>query len=230
MADLDADIPALSTSPFARAYNQLFEFACHDGIYAIALFLHGARSEENCSRGPLNGPQVEEHVMTVSGLFRWVCAGIVSVSIAACSSGENKAAAPAAAPAASAPASVAANADNACPLTVDQVAAVTGAPMTLPPGGCTFFPANGRDIPHVFYVLQSPMVCTSIKPSDLGFTETVDGLSAPAAFVRDQIDGSHVLVCRDNARAFDIVVDIKNDKPKNREAAIALAKQVLAGH
>jgi len=26
----------------------------------------------------------------------------------------------------------------------------------------------------------------------------------------------------------DIVVDIKNDKPKNREAAIALAKQVLA--
>jgi hypothetical protein len=47
--------------------------------------------------------------------------------------------------------------------------------------------------------------------------------------VRDQIDGSHVLVCPgDNARAFDIVVDIRNDKPRNREAAIALAKQVVA--
>jgi hypothetical protein len=159
-----------------------------------------------------------------------MCAGIVWVSVAACSSGENKAEAPAAsAPAASAPAPPA-DADNPCPLTVEQVAAVTGAPMTLTPGGCTFFPANGRDIPHVFYVLQNPMVCTSIKPSDLGFTETVEGLPAPAAYVRDQIDGSHVLVCRDNnARAFDIVVDIKNDKPNNREAAIALAKQVLAG-
>lgn len=47
--------------------------------------------------------------------------------------------------------------------------------------------------------------------------------------VRDQIDGSHVLVCPgDNARAFDIVVDIRNDKPRNREAAIAVAEQVLA--
>ena len=168
--------------------------------------------------------------MTVSGLCRWMCAGIVSVSIAACS-GENKAQAPAAsAPAASASAPVAATADNPCPLTVEQVAAVTGAPMTLPPGGCTFFPANGRDIPHVFYVLQNPMVCTSIKPSDLGFTETVEGLPARAAYVRDRTDGTHVLVCRDNnARAFDMVVDIRNDKAKNREAAIALAKQVLAG-
>ena len=32
-----------------------------------------------------------------------------------------------------------------------------------------------------------------------------------------------------DARAFDIVVDIRNDKPQNREAAITLAKQVLAG-
>ena len=55
-------------------------------------------------------------------------------------------------------------------------------------------------------------------------------LPGRAAFVRDQIDGSHVLVCsNDDARAFDIVVDIRNDKPQNREAAITLAKQVLAG-
>ena len=30
-----------------------------------------------------------------------------------------------------------------------------------------------------------------------------------------------------NGRAFDIVVEIKNNKPHNRTAAIALAKQVL---
>jgi hypothetical protein len=157
-----------------------------------------------------------------------MCAGIASVCIAACSSDENTAEAlMTSAPAASAPAP--ADADNPCPLTVEQVAAVTGTPMTLTPGGCIFFPASGRDIPHVFYVLQIPMVCNSISPSDLGFTETVDGLPARAAFVRDLIDGTHVLVCRDNARAFDIVVDIGNDKPRNREAAIALARQVLAG-
>ena len=46
----------------------------------------------------------------------------------------------------------------------------------------------------------------------------------------DKVDGSHVLVCPNGtARAFDIVVEITNDKSRNREAAIALAKQVLAG-
>ena len=100
-----------------------------------------------------------------------------------------------------------------------------------PSGACTFFPANGRDIPHVFYVLQVPMVCSSIKPAELGFTEAVDGLPAREAYVRDLIDGSHVLVCPNgNGRAFDIVVEIKNDKAQNREVAIALAKQVLARH
>jgi hypothetical protein len=171
----------------------------------------------------LKGPRVEEHAMTVWGLSRWMCTGIVLVSVAAWSSAQSAAQAPAA----SAPARAAANADNPCPLTIEQVTAVTGAPMTRPPGGCTFFPANGRDIPHVFYVLQTPMVCTSIKPGDVGFTEAVEGLPAKAAYVRDQIDGSHVLVCRDNARAFDVVVDIKRDKSQNRAAAIALAKQVL---
>jgi hypothetical protein len=122
-----------------------------------------------------------------------------------------------------------AGAAKPCPLTVEQVTAVTGTPMALTPP-CLFFPANGRDIPHVFYVQQIPMVCGGIKPSELGFTEKVDGLAAKEAYVRDQLDGSHVLVCPNgNGRAFDIVVDIKNDKPKNREAAIGLAKQVLAG-
>jgi len=161
-------------------------------------------------------------------LLGWMCAGIVSLSIGA-GGGENKAEAQTgSAPAASQPAPPTANAGNRCPLTVEQVAAITGTPMTLT-GACTFFPANDRDIPHVFYVLQNSMVCTSIKPSDLGFTETVAALPAQTAYVRDQIDGSHVLVCPKDGRAFDIVVDIKNDKPNNRAAAIALAKQVLAG-
>lgn len=151
-------------------------------------------------------------------------AGFVLVLAAACgAASDRKEEAPAGAPAA-------ANADDPCPLTVDQVAAVTGTPMTLPPGGCTFFPANGRDIPHVFYVRQNPMVCTSIKPADIGFTEPVPGLDAREAYVRDQIDGTHVLVCPNGtARAFDVVVEIRNDKAQNREAAIGLAKQVLAG-
>jgi len=156
--------------------------------------------------------------MTVSGLLRSICAGFGLVFATATF-----------APAAAAQAQAAPNAQTRCPLTVEQVAAVTGAPMTLTPGSCTFFPANGRDVPHVFYVLQSPMVCASIKPGDLGFTEKVAGLAAREAYVRDQLDGAHVLVCPNGGRAFDIVVDIRNDKSKNREVAIGLAKQVLAG-
>jgi hypothetical protein len=152
--------------------------------------------------------------------------GIVLAVVAACGGGENKTAPPAAA--ASAPAA-SANAENPCPLTVEQVAAVTGVPMTLT-GACTFFPANGRDVPHVFYVLQTPMVCSSIKPSDMSFTEPVTGLQAREAYIKDALDGAHVLVCPNgNSRAFDIVVELRNDKSKNREAAIGLAKQVLAG-
>lgn len=156
--------------------------------------------------------------MTLPRLFRTVFVGIVLVSVEATGG------------ASSAEAQAAANTDNRCPLTVAQVAAVTGAPMTQTPGGCTFFPANGRDVPHVFYVLQNTMMCTSIKPEEVGFKETVAGLPARESYVRDAVDGAHVLVCPNgNARAFDIVVDIRNDKAKNREAAIALAKQVLAG-
>jgi hypothetical protein len=155
---------------------------------------------------------------------------MMAATVAGCGDGATPEERPAAAtaPAAAAPAQAPAPSGQACPLTVEQVAAVTGAPMTLTPGGCTFFPANGRDVPHVFYVLQVPMVCNSIQPADLGFTEPVAELPG-RAFVRDQIDGSHVLVCGEsNARAFDVVVDIRNDKPANRAAAIALAKQVLA--
>jgi len=169
--------------------------------------------------------------MTVTRLLRPLCVGIVMLYLGACSGGGTadapKSSAPAASDSAPAPA-VSAKDSNTCPLTVEQVAAVTGMPMT-DTGSCTFFPANGRDIPHVFYVRQTGMVCNSIKPSELGFTETVADLPAREAYVRDQLDGSHVIVCpNNNGRAFDIVVEIKNDKPKNREAAIGLAKQVLA--
>src|SRR5262245_48332268 len=94
--------------------------------------------------------------------LRWMCAVGILVSAAACGGGDNKAA-----PAVAA---------NPCPLTVEQVAAVTGEAMTLPPGGCTFFPASGRDVPHVFFVLQNPMVCNTLEPTALGFTEKLEGL------------------------------------------------------
>ena len=168
--------------------------------------------------------------MTLSGRSVWLFAGLVSAFIAACG-GESRAVALAATAAAvPAPAQATGSANDPCPLTVAQVEAITGTSMTSTPGGCTFFPANGRDMPRVFYVLQNAMVCGTIKPGDLGFTEAVAGLAARAAYVRDLIDGSHVLVCRDgNARAFDVVVNLRNDKAANRAAAIALAKQVLAG-
>ena len=160
--------------------------------------------------------------MRISNVWRAVCAGIVFACAPACG-------AETATPAASAQAPAAAKAANACPLTLEQVAAVTGTQMTNS-GSCTFFPANGRDLPHVFYVLQVPMVCNSIKPGDMGFTEPVSGLPAREAYVKDAIDGTHVLVCpHNNGRGFDVVVDIKNDKKQNRDTAIALAKQVLAG-
>ena len=168
----------------------------------------------------------------MAGLFRSICAGIVLMSVGACD-GESRAESSGVAvttAGASAPAQAAANPENACPLTVEQVTALTGTPMTLTPGGCTFFPANGRDVPHVFYVRQNPMMCNSIKPGEVGFKEPVTGLPAREAYVRDAVDGAHVLVCPNGTtRAFDIVVDIRNDKPKNREVAIALAQQVLAG-
>ena len=123
--------------------------------------------------------------------------------------------------------SAAKDSPNRCPLTVEQAATITGQPM-MSQGACTFFPASGRDIPHVFYVLQVPMVCNGIAPSELGFTESVPGLSAKSAYIKNGVDGAHLLVCPSNGRAFDVVVEIKNDKAQNREAAIRLARQLLA--
>ena len=172
--------------------------------------------------------------MRLTGVYRLMCAGIVSASVTAFGADNSEQAPDGAAPGSSPTASrstaspaPAGNPDNRCPLTVEQVAVFTGQPMMFQ-GACTFFAANGRDIPHVFYVLQVPMLCNSIKPNEMGFVEPVDGLSARSAYIRDQIDGSHVLVCPNNGRAFDVVVDMGNDKAKNRAAAIRLAKQLLA--
>ena len=123
--------------------------------------------------------------------------------------------------------SAAKDSSNRCPLTEEQAATITGQPM-MSQGACTFFPVSGRDLPHVFYVLQVPMVCNGIAPSELGFTESVSGLSAKSAYIKNGVDGAHLLVCPNNGRAFDIVVEIKNDKAQNREAAIRLARQLLA--
>jgi hypothetical protein len=167
--------------------------------------------------------------MTMSTMLRWAFAGFLPVTPAACSGGENEAAAPVA-PARTAETATAPPATiTGCPLTIEQVTAAAGAPMTRTDGECLFFAADGRDTPRVYYVVHNPMVCNRIAPSDLGFTEVVEGLPARAAYVNDQLDGAHVLVCRNDGTAFDIVVEIRNDKSQNRETAIALAKQVLTG-
>ncbi len=152
--------------------------------------------------------------------FRWVCAAAVMGVTMVAAVVKTDALVQRGAP----------TAKERCPLTVAQVNAATGATLKQTEGSCTFFPAKGGDSPRVFYVLQNPMVCTSIQPGELNFTEKVDGLPAKSAYVRDQLDGAHVLVCpNNNGRAFDVVVEIKNNKPQNRAAAIALAKQVLEG-
>ena len=163
--------------------------------------------------------------------MRGACVLAVVVTVGACGGDDQAANAPEGA-LGSAPGAVtsaigqAANAENPCPLTVEQVSAVTGAAMTQPPGGCTFFPASGGDVPHVFYILQVPMLCNTVKPADLGFTDPVPGLES--AWVRDQVDGAHVLVCRPNRRAFDVVVNIRDVSSENREQAIALARQLTS--
>src|SRR5262245_47736424 len=147
-----------------------------------------------CGRSTSVRSAASEDGMKKSGRLRSIGVGVVLMSVGAGVGGNEVKASAAAAPASQA-APAPAKPDPACPLTVEQVAAVAGMPMTRPPGGCTFFPANGRDVPHVFYVLQVPMVCSSIKPSELGFKEAVTGLPAREAYVADRIDGAHVLVC-----------------------------------
>jgi len=91
--------------------------------------------------------------------------------------------------------SAAKDSPNRCPLSEEQAATITGQPMKSQ-GACTFFPANGRDIPHVFYVLQVPMMCNGIAPSELGFTESVSGLSAKSAYIKNGVDGAHFWYAR----------------------------------
>lgn len=117
-------------------------------------------------------------------------------------------------------------APNRCPLTVEQVTAAVGSPMKQPDSSCGFFPVNDKIVPRVVFVLQLNFACNGTMPAEVGFKEKVDGLGV-TAYVADWADGSHLLVCRENA-PFDVSVDLA-DNVKSRAAAMTLARQVLAG-
>ena len=127
----------------------------------------------------------------------------------------------------SARAPAAKTAPNRCPLTAEQVTAVVGSPVKPPDSSCGFFPADENKIlPHVLFVNQLNFACNGTMPAEIGFKEKVDGLGV-TAYVADQADGTHLLVCRENA-PFDLSVDLADDA-KARAAAMTLARQVLAG-
>jgi hypothetical protein len=124
-------------------------------------------------------------------------------------------------------ASTAKAAPNRCPLTAAQVTAAVGSAVKPPDSSCGFFPADeNKLLPRVLFVNQSTAACTDAMLAEMGFKEKVDGLGV-VGYVADQGDGTHLLVCRQNA-PFDLSVDLA-DNAKARAAAMTLARQVLTG-
>ena len=163
---------------------------------------------------------------------RQQCAPLLAVialaASAACGGGTdaNAPAASGSSPASTQP-PAARTAPNRCPLTAEQVTAAVGSPVKPPDSSCGFFPADeNKLLPHVLFVIQSNLACNAAMLTELGFKEKVDGLGV-TAYVADQADGTHILVCRENA-TFDLSVDLA-DNVKARAAAMTLARQILAG-
>jgi hypothetical protein len=156
---------------------------------------------------------------------RGLAAIVVSIAAAACGNNskapaETAGSAPVAAPAA-------ALAVNRCPLTAEHVTAAVGSPVKQPDSSCGFFPVDDNKItPHVIFVMQNQMACNGTMPQEIGYKEKLEGLGH-TAYIADQGDGSHVLVCRGDS-PFEIGVDV-GDSAKARAAATALAKKVLEG-
>lgn len=126
-------------------------------------------------------------------------------------------------PAASAPAAV-----NRCPLTAEQVSAAVGAKVTGPNSACMFAPGDDLTLrPNVTFVRQITFACNGTMPAEAGYKEQVPGLGA-VVHIADLGDGVHLLVCQGQT-PFELVVDAASPELR-RNAAIALARQVLAGN
>jgi hypothetical protein len=113
-----------------------------------------------------------------------------------------------------------------CPLTEDQVSSAVGTPLVLDQASCTFFPSDDA-FPNVVFVRQVRFACDGSNPSELGYSEELDGLGVKTYVRRETAVGTRILVCDD--APFEITVDIVGDTAASQEAARALASQVLEG-
>jgi hypothetical protein len=91
-----------------------------------------------------------------------------------------------------------------------------------------FAPGDDHTVrPNVAFVRQVAFACNGTMPAELGYQEQVPGLGT-VAHVAEGGDGLHLLVCQGQT-PFELVVDAASPE-RRREAAIALARQVLAGN
>ncbi len=129
-----------------------------------------------------------------------------------------------AAPDASAPTATAA--PNRCPLTAEQVSSALGTQLKGPDSTGSFESVDGKLRPHVLFVRQVRFACSGTMPAENGLKEQVPGLGT-TAYIADETNGTRVLVCQ-GTTPFEITVDAET-RERQRDGAIALARQVLAG-
>ena len=111
-----------------------------------------------------------------------------------------------------------------CPITAAQASSAVGTQLVAQ-GSCTFFPANGDVWPSVIFVRQVAFACSGSIPSEVGYTERLDGLGVKAYVQRDA--GASILVC--DKLPFEITIDIVGDSAASLAAAQQLAALVLKG-
>lgn len=110
-----------------------------------------------------------------------------------------------------------------CPLTEQQVGSAVGAQLVVNQTACTSFPSDAAR-PNVVFVRQVAFACDGTLPSEVGYTERLDGLGVKAYVQRDTVPTT-ILVC--DKLPFEISVDIAGDSGGSLAAAQQLASLVL---
>jgi hypothetical protein len=158
-----------------------------------------------------------------------VVAVVLSSIASACGGGQdtNQAASTSSTASGQPQAAAAAAAPSRCPLTAEQVSAAVGAPINGPDVACMFYPDDDPTVsPNVTFVRQVSFACSGTMPAEVGYKEQVPGLGV-AAHIADDAEGMRILVCQGQT-PFEITVNAATPAVE-RDAAIALARQVLAG-
>ena len=158
-----------------------------------------------------------------------VLVAALSLVAAACGGGQeaNRTDATPSQAGASASQSAPAAAPNRCPLTAEQVSAAVGTPVKEPDTACGFYPVDdAKLLPNVTFVRQNAIACRGSLPAESGYEDQVNGLG-PTAYSNESADGLWLLVCQ-GSTPFEVRVDAQGADLR-RAAAIALARQVLAG-